>query len=433
MLIQLESAVLRYGPKSTTRPPDCDQPVVIWNLSLGTSTPCAEGQFSDFAFELDRIAQENDVLFTIASGNYEDPPLRSWTIGVGPSVVVSGADRVNSPADSALAIAVGSLSHDGNAPSAVPAEHPSPFPRRGPGAAMLVKPEMVHYGGTCDVNGNNAVEIQGPMNGARVLADIGTSFAAPRVAATIAAMVPVLPDPDPNLLKVLALLSCQPKGDHKLKVRDSVNYYGYGIPNDPVALLECNPWECTILFSGELRPGFRLQIPIPYPASLTRNNTRKGSLSMALAYTPIFDSSKGAEYCQTNVTASLGRTFDYPARDPRRYKREVSPVPEHALPSGFEKDLVEMGWKWSPTKVYQRTINRMPIDPKETGWRLTMDLLLRRELEPQRDYVRQPFWVGIRISDPDRQADVYQEISQQLQALGLATPIQIGQRIRSGP
>ena len=432
LLIQLENAVEIYGPRSTNRPAGCDQPVVIWNLSLGTGSPCSEGQFSDSAFELDRIAKDNDVLFTISAGNY-DPPLRSWTAGVGPSIVTAGADRVSVPADSALGISVGSLSHDGNPPSAVPADYPSPFSRRGPGAAMLVKPEMVHYGGTCDVDGNNAMEIQGPANGDGVLASIGTSFAAPRVAAAIASMVPALPYPDPNLLKVLAVLSCEPKGDHRLEVRESVNYYGFGIPNDPIELLECDPWECTILFSGELRPGFRLQIPIPYPASLTRNNTRRGWLSMALAYTPVLDSTKGAEYCQTNVTASLGRTFDYPEGDPRRYKREVSPVPQHSLPSGLEKDLVEMGWKWSPIKVYQRTINRMPIHPKETGWRLTIDLLLRRELEPQREYVRQPFWVAVRICDPDRQANVYQEIRQQMQALGLATPIQVRQQVRSAP
>ena len=44
--------------------------------------------------------------------------------------------------------------------------------------------------------------------------------------------------------------------------------------------------------------------------------------------------------------------------------------------------------------------------------RLSFNLLLRRELEDRREDVRQRFWFGIRIADPDRMAPVYQQMRQ---------------------
>ena len=173
-------------------------------------------------------------------------------------------------------------------------------------------------------------------------------------------------------------MSTQPSpGDHNNRDRDLVNYYGFGIPEAPAAILACNSWECTILFRGEIRPGMALYTPFPFPASLTDQQRRRGSIRIGLVYTPILDSSKGAEYCQTNVSASLGRLFDYPKGDPRRYRREIPPLPQkHGSSTPNEKDLIEHGWKWSPTKIYERTFRRLSVHPKESGWRLGVYLLL---------------------------------------------------------
>ena len=432
LVTQVEDAVERYGPHSAHRPQAVDQPVVVWNLSLGGASVAPTQDFSQVAVELDRIAQENGVVFTIASGNYEDLPLRRWTPSVGPDNIDNDEDRITPPADSALGVSVGSLSDTSNPPSAAPAEYPSPFSRRGPGPGMLVKPDVVHYGGTCGQYGERVGGVLGPYRNGAPLESIGTSFAAPRVAAQLAQLVEVLPDPEPDLLKLLLLLSCVRRGDCNVNTRESVNYYGFGIPDQPTAILSCNVWECTILLRGELRPGRKLQAPIPFPPSLDSAGLRRGFVRMALVYTPILDASKGSEYCQTNVTASLGRQFDYPIGSPRRYRREILPVPQNPRAGAQnEGDLIEHGWKWSPIKVYERAFHRMRVDPKELGWRLSVELLLRRELEPHRDTVRQPFWLGIKIVDPERRGQVYQEISQQIQATtALAQPISLRAPIR---
>lgn len=205
LLVQVEDAVERYGPRSSHRPGTVDQPVIVWNLSLGGASVAPTQDFSQVAVELDRIAHDNGVVFTVAAGNYEDLPLRSWTPGVGPNNINNDEDRITPPADAALGVSVGSLSDTSNPPTAAPAEYPSPFSRRGPGPGILVKPDVVHYGGTCGQYGQPVGGILGPYRNGVPLEDIGTSFAAPRVAAQLAQLVEVLPEPEPELLKLLLL------------------------------------------------------------------------------------------------------------------------------------------------------------------------------------------------------------------------------------
>ena len=430
LVTMVEDAVERYGPRANSLPDAVDQPVVIWNLSLAGTSVASEAMFSQVAVELDRISQDNGVVFTLAAGNYTQSPLRGWVPGHGPDQIANGEDRIASPADAALSISVGSLSDTSNSPTASPADHPSPFSRRGPGPGMLVKPDVVHYGGTCASNGQPVGGIRGPYRNGTPLKNIGTSFAAPRVAAQLAELVGFLPEPEPELLKLLLLLSCTSRGDHDADRRESVNYYGFGVPETPVAILSCNPWECTVLLHGDIRPGRTLHVPFPFPSSLEDHQQRRGSVRMALVYTPVLDSSKGSEYCQTNLTASLGRQFDYPTGGAKRYKREIHRIPQKGgTGAQHEEDLIEHGWKWSPTKVYERTFTRMQIDPKEIGWRLSLELLLRRELEDSRADIRQPFWLGIRIADPEQRSPIYQEMRQQIQSTALAQPIALRPQI----
>ena len=430
LVTMVEDAVEHYGPRANPRPYDVDEPVVIWNLSLAGTSAASEEMFSQVAVELDRIAQTNGVIFTVAAGNYIQPPLRGWVPGHGPDNIANGEDRIASPADAALGISVGSLSHTSDSPTASPADHPSPFSRRGPGPGMLVKPDVVHYGGTCGKFREPVSGVRGPQVNGILLEDIGTSFAAPRVAAQLAQLVEVLPEPAPELLKLLVLLSCTSRGDHDAHRRDSVNYYGFGVPETPVAILSCNPWECTVLLHGDIRPGRTLHVPFPFPPSLEDHQKRRGFVRMALVYTPVLDSSKGSEYCQTNVNASLGRQFNYPIGNPKRYQREILPLPqEHGIGAQHEKELIDHGWKWSPTKVYERTFTRMQVNPREIGWRLSLELLLRRELEDSRAEVRQPFWLGIRIADPEQRSPVYQEMRQRIQLTALAQPITLRPQI----
>ena len=422
LLIQVEDAVQRFGPRASSLPHGVDQPVSIWNLSLNLKTVASDDEFSSFGMELDRIMRENGVVFTVPTGNYESQPYRGWESGHGPDVVANGNDRISPPADAALAITVGGLSNSSESPSIVPADHPSPFSRRGPGPGMLTKPDFVHYAGTYGRLGERKTGVRGPQTNGSPVQQIGTSFAAPRIAAQLAQLVELLPEPEPELLKLILLLSRTSPGDHNIQNRESINYYGFGVPDSPVSILSCNPWESTILLKGILRPGHDLRMPFPYPPSLedASRQQRRGWIRMALVYFPVLDPSKGSEYCQTNVNASLGRDFG----GAKPYKREVHPMPsENGAGPQIERELIAQTAKWSPVKLYERTFSRMRIDPQEQGWQLTLRLLLRQELEHYRDDIRQPFWLGIRIADPEGRSPIYREMSLQIGSLLQLVPL----------
>ena len=426
LLMLIEDAVSRYGPKSLSRPHTVDEPVRIWNISIGQGQASSEDTFSTFATELDRIASENDVIFTVPSGNYETIPLRGWLSGSGPDEDLAGEDRVAPPGDAVLAVSVGALSDSDDPPTASPIGHPSPFSRRGPGPGMSIKPDVVQDGGTRGKYGEEVPAVRGPYLNGSIATDVGTSFAAPKVAAQLAESAYALSNTEPELLKLLMLLSCcSTIGDYDNKKRESIDYYGFGVPESSMGILACEPWECTVILSGELRQGHALHVPLPFPTCLEENGLRRGFIRAALVYTPVLDPSKGAEYCQTTVDASIGREIFDPKENKSKYKREVSPLPpSHG--AHLEADLIKYGWKWSPTKVYERTIEQMRVPPTETGWRMSFNLLLRRELEDRREDVRQKFWFGIRITDPRRTALVYQQMRLHVQAL--AQPITLRAR-----
>ena len=73
LVTQVEDAVQRYGPSAGN---PLGEPVVVWNLSMAQESIASEDLFSLIATELDRIAQEHRVIFTVAVGNYRDQPLR---------------------------------------------------------------------------------------------------------------------------------------------------------------------------------------------------------------------------------------------------------------------------------------------------------------------------------------------------------------------
>jgi len=157
--------------------------VRVWNLSFGSRIPCKDNVFSDYAAALDDLQDRYNVMFTLAAGNYQVPPLRGW-----PAESLGETDRICGPGDSVRGITVGSLANAAEVgTSRVGEEEPSPFSRRGPGPAFVPKPELVHYGGNCDSDGRFTGTGLLSLDGQGNLAEsIGTSFSSPIVAGLLA-------------------------------------------------------------------------------------------------------------------------------------------------------------------------------------------------------------------------------------------------------
>jgi len=117
----------------------------VWNLSLGTDEICSLDEFSPLAEQLDNLQEKYQVSFVISAGNYDSLPLLDYPrtrkqLDVG---------RITSPGDSVLGITVGSISHLDYGANGPRQDHPSAFSRHGAGPNYIIKPDLVHYGGTC--------------------------------------------------------------------------------------------------------------------------------------------------------------------------------------------------------------------------------------------------------------------------------------------
>lgn len=382
--------------------------VVCWNLSLAGSSPCVDGSYSDLAVALDELQDSYGAQFVLAAGNYEGPPMRRWP----PDAVTLGeADRICSPADSVRAITVGSLAHLARPNSCVNAEEVSPFSRRGPGPFFLPKPELIHYGGNCD--GSHGYAQTGVMSvglGGQIAENIGTSFAAPLVAASMATVMHEVDNGSSTLAK--ALLVHAAALNEKAIVAENLRYRGFGVPPGVIDVLTCESTSATLIFEMELVPGVEYEkvgFPIP-PCMRGSDGLVRGEITMTLAYEPPLDATGGAEYCRSNVDASLG-TYDLNKAGKREHRGQVPPQPQD-VSQWFEKKLVEHGFKWSPIKVYRR---RMPRGVNGTLWRLALSTVYRLgEVPPQ----PQRAVLVVTLRDASSKGPVYDEVVQLMNQSG---------------
>jgi len=383
--------------------------VRVWNLSLSRKDViCRDDAFSEFGMELDKIQQTFDVSFVSCAGNFEEPPLRGW-----PPEDLGERDRIHPPADSALGLSVGSLAHVGRPSSRVKPREPSPFSRRGPGAAFLPKPEVCHIGGNCDGQLNyRQVGVLSIGTNGQVCEAIGTSFSTPIVSSILASIRSGTAAPmSRNLAKALLVHSAAL--DHGPIDAAELRYRGFGVPGDPTEILTCAPWQATMIFEPELHPSKKVfaRADFPIPNCFRRPDGRiEGEFLMTLVYDPPLSPNAGAEYCQTNVDVSLG-TYDM-GKDGKPKHESKIPLEPRDYSKLYEQHLVEHGFKWSPVKVYRKSLEAT----SGQRWRLMLKLLYRASMheaaEPQRAAL------VVTLLDRTRQKAVYDEVVRAMQTSG---------------
>lgn len=398
--------------------------VRIWNLSVSrTDMVCRDNGFSDFAMELDAIQRQYGVTFVTCAGNYEAPPLRGW-----PPEDLGEDDRVRPPADTALGLTVGSRAHLERANSRVRREEPSPFSRRGPGAAFLPKPEVCHYGGNCDDGLDYQQVGVVSVDGSRHVAEaIGTSFSTPLISCVLANIRDAVTEPvSRNLGKALLVQSAALRSGPV--VAAELRYKGFGVPGEIDEILTCAPWQATVILEPEIDPIRRIfareDFPIPQCFRLSDGRV-EGEFLMTLVYDPPLDPAAGAEYCQVNVDASLG-TYDPRASGKPGHAGKIPPEPKD-YGKLYERYLVEHGFKWSPVKVYRARLSRT----SGQRWRIRMRMHYRAGVQ-----VANPQEVALVLTmfDPKRQKPVYNDVVRAMNQSGwLHQDLQVSERVRVRP
>ena len=296
----------------------------IFNHSIGESRPFYEFKhMSAWASKIDDASHENDVLFIQAAGNMTVAVINAH-IQAGynyPSYLGRELSRLSNPAQSLQALTVGSISdsdfEDADRIAMGKTGELSSFSRIGPGIWDSVKPDVVEYGGTHVINKGDGtlttpVEVcpelirRSPEGPAHSKDNIGTSFAAPKVAYIAAEIQKALPNAPALLYRALIVQSAR-WPDHNSNFTPEqkqmlLRQMGYGLPdvkkatvNDDyrVTLVTTEATEIstgeahiyTIHFPDELRNigedyNILVEITLSYSAKPRRTRRRiKGYLS----------------------------------------------------------------------------------------------------------------------------------------------------------
>ena len=419
-LVSLEAALQEHANKYK-----------VWNLSLGTDTVCSLDEFSALAEELDNLQEKYQISFVISAGNYDTPPLLDFPrtqeqLDLG---------RITIPADSVLGITVGAVSHVDYKKNGPKEHHPSAFSRHGAGPNYVIKPDLIHYGGSCSTDLSHIAGVRSVNDGGSA-ENLGTSFATPLVSRTLAQIYHQI-TPTPSSVLARALLTHHardPRTNHRVPDGDE-NFFGFGLPSPVPYCLECTPHTSTLVFDDVLRPGYFLEWnDFPYPPSLCRDGKYFGEIWMTVAFSPARGARWGTEYCETHIDAHFGVYRGQKSRDTGEVKSKfVGLVPPEHKNAGllYESYQVEKLRKWAPVRTYYGDLG----EKGERGdrWRLKLQLLTRHGIEEEEAFKPQPFSLIITISDPQKKVRVYDEMAQivrnRFQAQNLN--VRAGARIRA--
>lgn len=384
--------------------------IKVWNLSLGSDEVCALDRFSPLGQELDKLQDKFKVTFVISAGNYDSIPLLDYP-RVGNQL---NEGRITSPADSAVGITVGAISHI-DYPTNGPRQHcPSPFSRHGAGPNYIIKPDVVQYGGTCTTDLGHASGIRS-VTASGCAEDLGTSFSTPLVSRSLAQVYhSITPMPSPVLARALLTHHARDPRTGGRVPDGEEHYLGFGVPTPVPYCLECTPHTATLVFEDQLRPGFYLEwIDFPYPPSLRRSGRYFGEISMTVAFSPACNARWGIEYCETHIEANFGVYYERVNRKTGEVSEKFRGLvpPEHKSKGHlFESYQVERLRKWSPVRTYHANLN--PKGERGQSWRLRLKLLTRHGIQAQETFRPHPFALIVTISDPEKKTAVYDEMAQ---------------------
>lgn len=292
----------------------------IFNISIGDkdSIFSDEAKPSAWAHILDVLVRDLDIIITVSTGNlaihnfYNDEAARIQR--EYPDYLLNGLDKVGDtrilePSTAVNVLTIGSLSHSNNAlsrdvrvqPIASEIGHPSPFTRVGRGVNESIKPEICEDGGNMLWHGYanrirtddslGVLSLDSTFLSKRLFAtDVGTSYAAPKVAHLAAIILKNYPNASSSLIRALIASSAEvpmPIIDlfdpNDATTQDNIlRLCGYGKPDFGNAIYSTN-YRVTLIAEeeAELDTIQLYQIPVPKEFQTLRGQRR---IIISLAY-----------------------------------------------------------------------------------------------------------------------------------------------------
>ncbi|MEZ4780636.1 MAG: S8 family peptidase [Flavobacteriaceae bacterium] len=416
---ELETAVQELKARTNVR---------IFNFSLNIEEHASTTGYSLPAQILDKIAEENDVIFVISAGNTNPRDIRKeWPMDHFDALKIlasSRNDTIKKPAESCRNISVAALNPphvDGIVPYAL-----SNYSCRGPGLRVGLKPDFAHIGGSGTIHPTLGHGLLSLSTASEIVDGCGTSYAAPNVAKTLACIDHSIEGTvsRETLIALSIHHAILPESLNDKSLRNVTKHLvGFGMPNGSDEILNGDPSSITLVFANRIISGHKMSFKFSWPKSLVKEGKCLGNAKLTIVSTPRFDYKYGSEFVRINIDASLRqlqKNGGYLGRLNAIY------TPDEGDGNLFEKDQIEHSFKWSPVKVYEKTFPR-GVGPT-TEWSLDVEYLARDGVGMPRTGV--PFTAILTISDPKKEESVFDDMRQMLQSLGVqAVDIKTAARI----
>ncbi|WP_374379506.1 S8 family peptidase [Dongia sp.] len=398
--------------------------VRIFNMSLNVVASVDPDTYSIYAARLDDIQDRLGVLIVNSAGNLSGADWRpAWPGKVNQVLAQIATRTVNDtifmPCESVRTIAVGAL----NPPGSAHMEHaPATYTRWGPGLRVGVKPDVAHFGGTGDAANPTVTHLISCAPTGEQVQTCGTSFAAPLVAKTLAALdIATAERLAPRTLRAFMIHNSivpAPLSNNRLK-DVARRFVGFGQPADAASMLETGDHAITLVFESRLSVGVNrpaiLRFPFAWPAPLVDQASRacRGRVKMTLVYDPPIDQAFGAEFIRVNLSAHLKQRQPADQKDGTpSFHDQVSQafLPRTGKLSIPEKSLIQYGLKWWPTKRYEADFSEGVGN--STEWRVEVESVVRAEATFPAEGI--PFSLVVTIEDEQVGAPIFDSLRQSL-------------------
>jgi Subtilase family len=243
------------------------------NLSLGPDLPIEDTDVHAWTSVIDDLLSDGDTFMTVAAGNN------------GERDKESGNARIQVPADSVNAVAVGSA--DDMVAGWARASYSAIGPGRRPG---VVKPDLMAFGGDAS---KRYFHVLFPDKLPVLVPQQGTSFAAPLLLRNAVGVRAVLGrELNPLAIKALLIHSAD-QADH-----DKTNV-GWGkIPENLMDIITSPAGVARVVYQGELKPGKYLRASIPIPKAGLQGRVR---LTATFCYASPVDPQDASTYTRAGL------------------------------------------------------------------------------------------------------------------------------------
>jgi len=399
--------------------------VRIFNFSINFKELVKDDSYSFAASQIDRISKKHDVIFVVSAGNLGALDFRAkWPSQLA---ITSDIDRIQQPAEAISAISVGAINPPGYD------EHihgtPTVYSRRGPGVAMGVKPDVVHYGGFSSHTTVPGVLTLSSSN--EIMNEGGTSFSAPFIAKTLASIEHKLNKKVSRnaLISMLIHHSDFPSVLNNKDISTSIKrrFVGFGVPTTSENMLITDDHSITILFEGKLNKSEVAEFEFQWPDSLVNEGKCSGMATLTLAYDPVTSLKFGAEYCRVNIDSFLQQ--ERLEKGEWKYRKNCDSIWKTKVGKDayYEKNQIEHGLKWWPVKKYKKLMKQGV--GKSNNWRLK---ITSTEREPGDFPVNGiGFCAIMTIEDHRKQSNkIFDEVKQTLNATGVdVKAIQVASKV----